>query len=104
MELSQSRLRIYAERKNDLFGKFARPGSEVNDFRTHSIVDERSRGNATTSHLDDFFSAVKSRGATKAPIEQSFKAMVAVAMAIQSFQSGRSVRWDAVNERIVAES
>jgi predicted dehydrogenase len=101
MELSQSRLRIYAEDRNDLFTHFAPSAGTVDDLRTDPIVEERSSGNSTTAHLEDFFHAVKNRGQTKAPIEQCFKAMVAVAMAIQSYQSGKSVRWDAEHERIV---
>jgi predicted dehydrogenase len=100
MELSQSRLRLYAEGKNDLFTHFAPPDGAVKDLRIDPVFEERSSGNSTTAHLDDFFLAVKNGGPTRAPIEQCFKAMVAVAMALQSYQSGKSVRWDAEHERI----
>lgn len=102
MELNTARMRVYAERKNDLLARFAKSSDKRIDLKTRPIVEERSPGNATTAHLENFFHAVKTRGPTKAPIEQCFKAMVAIAMAIQSYQTGRAVRWDAATERIVA--
>ena len=56
---------------------------------------------STTQHLDDFFVNVKSRGQCKASVQECFTATVALTMAIQSYKTKRTARWDADQEQIV---
>lgn len=102
LELSPSRMRVFAESQNRLLKEFVTDPAGFGDLRSQPILEQRSSGNSTTDHLEDFFAAVQQRGATRAPIEACFPAMVAVAMATESFRSGRTVRWDAESERIVS--
>lgn len=68
---------------------------------TVSFIEEPARsGNATLAHLEDFFGNVRSRARCKAPVSEGFKAMIGVAMAIQSFQTRRTVHWDPGRETI----
>jgi predicted dehydrogenase len=103
MELGVSWLRLYAEGKNALYQKYAdqQRDEPLRDLRTQPVwevpVDYRW---STIPHLDDFFVNVQRRGKCKAPIEECFKAMVAVAMAIKSYETGRTVRWDAERQAI----
>ena len=104
LELGVKWLRIYAEKKNALFEQYVSGTSttDVKDFRRDPVFDEPVDYNwSTIEHLDDFFTAVKTRGRTKAPVEECFKAMVGVAMAIESYQSARSVHFDAAEEKLV---
>ena len=104
MELGTSGLRVYAEGDNALFQKYV-PREKAGDFkdlrRTPVYEQRAARGSSTVAHLDGFFQSIRGESKCKAPIEDCFKAMTAIAMAIQSHQSGRSVRWDAAQERIV---
>jgi hypothetical protein len=104
MELGVNWLRVYAEGKNALFEKHVPPdrAGEFGDLRSTPVVDEKPDYNwSTIPHLDDFFENVKSRGRCKAPVEECFKAMVAVAMAIRSYQSCSTVRWDRQQEKMI---
>jgi predicted dehydrogenase len=105
LELTTSGLRIFAEKRNALFERFA--GKTATDrwanLRATPVFDEPSKsGNSTLAHLENFFDNVRSRGQCKAPVSEGFKAMAAVAMSIQSFKTQRTVRWDSVSERIRA--
>jgi hypothetical protein len=105
MELGVSWLRLFAEGKNELFKSYVSEErtAQVDDLRRTPVfedpVDYRW---STIQHLDDFFVNVKSRGACKAPVEEAFKAMVGVAMAIKACKTNRTVRWDAQREEVVA--
>ena len=105
MELGVTWLRVYAESKNALFEKYLPPGRarEFGDLRSTPVFEQKVDYRwSTIPHLDDFFENVKSRGRCKAPVEECFKAMVAVAMAIRSYQSGSTVRWDRQREKMIA--
>jgi predicted dehydrogenase len=104
MELGTSWLRLYAEARNALFDKYV-PGeqaSKYGDLAATPVYNARtSRGDSTQAHLDDFFLNVKSRGRCHCPVEEAYKAMVAVSMAIKSYETQKTVRWDAAAEKIV---
>jgi len=103
MELGVNWLRLYAEQKNTLFQQYvaADKAGEFKDLRAQPIHKERIDYHwSTVEHLDNFFTNVKSRGQCKAPVEDCFKATVALTMAIQSYQTRRAVNWDAAKERI----
>jgi predicted dehydrogenase len=104
MELGVTWLRIFAEARNDLFRQYvddpAATGFE--DLRTTPVLDVPVNYNwSTLEHLDDFFVNAKSRGECKEPVREAFKAMVGVAMAIESYKTNRTVHWDAERERIL---
>jgi predicted dehydrogenase len=104
MELGPNWLRLYAEQKNALFQQYVASdkAGEFEDLRTQPIHKEPTNYRwSTTEHLDDFFENVKSRGQCKAPVQECFKATVALAMAIQSYKTKRTACWDADQERIV---
>lgn len=105
MELGVSWLRIYAEKKNELFETFASPDkvADWKDLRQQPVLDEPVDYNwSTLGHLDDFFQNVRTRGACKAPIDQAFTAMIGVAMATESYKTQRTVRWDPVKEKMIS--
>jgi len=103
IELGVKWLRIYAEQKNALYRRYVseRQENEIADLQSEPVrnfpVDYDW---STIPHLDDFFLNVQQRGRCKAPVEECFKAMVAVAMAIESYETGRSVSWNAEEERM----
>lgn len=104
MELGPNWLRLYAEQKNTLFHQYVASdkADEFEDLRAQPIHKEPTNYRwSTIEHLDDFFANVKSRGQCKAPVEECFKATVALAMAIQSYKTKRTACWDAEQERIV---
>ncbi len=105
MELGVTWLRIYAERKNELFKHFAagKKADSIQDLRKQPVFEIPVDWNwSNVPHLDDFFENVKSRGQCKAPVGEGFKAMVGVAMAIQSHKTGKSVRWDKGSETLLS--
>jgi predicted dehydrogenase len=104
MELGPNWLRLYAEQKNALFRQYVAPAEadQFNDLRTQPIHKEPTDYRwSTVEHLDDFFENVKGRGQCKAPVQECFKATVALAMAIESYKTKRTARWDADQGRIV---
>jgi len=104
MELGSNWLRLYAEQKNALFKQYVASdkADEFEDLRAQPIHKEPTNYRwSTAEHLDDFFENVKSRGQCKAPVQECFKATVALAMAIQSYKTKRTACWDADQERIV---
>ena len=104
MELGPNWLRLYAEQKNALFQQYVASdkAGEFEDLRTQPIHKEPTNYRwSTIEHLDDFFENVKSRGQCKAPVQECFKATVALVMAIQSYKTKRTACWDADQERIV---
>jgi hypothetical protein len=104
MELGLNWLRLYAEQKNALFKQYVASdkADEFEDLRAQPIHKEPTNYRwSTTEHLDDFFENVKNRGQCKAPVQECFKATVALAMAIQSYKTKRTACWDADQERIV---
>ena len=104
MELGPNWLRLYAAKKNELFEEYvpAAKADEFTDLRAQPIHKEPTNFRwSTVPHLDDFFECVKSRGKCKAPVEECFKATVALTMAIESYKTKRTVSWDGEKERIV---
>jgi len=104
MELGPNWLRLYAEQKNALFKQYVASdkADEFEDLRAQPIHKEPTNYRwSTTEHLDDFFENVKNRGQCKAPVQECFKATVAMAMAIQSYKTKRTACWDADKDRIV---
>jgi predicted dehydrogenase len=103
MELGVYGLRLYAEGDNELLQKYA-PREEVRnlgDLRRTPVYEERAApGSSTVAHLNGFFQSIRGEAECKATIEDCFRAMAAVAMAIQSYKSGRSVQWDREEERM----
>ncbi len=105
MELGPNWLRLYAERKNDLFRKFVTgdQAARFGDLKTEPIHKEPiERKSSTLMHLEDFLARVQDRDATHASIDECFKATVGMLMAIESYKSQRMVRWDRESERIVS--
>ena len=104
IEIGTSQMNVYAERRDALFEKFV-PGDARKKFgdlrRTPVYQSPPARGDSTVVHLKDFVEAIRSGGPSRAPVEACFTAMVAVAMAIRSFQTGRTMYWDAARERMV---
>jgi len=104
LELGTGSMRVYAEERNALFEKYVpqERAGEFRDLRTKPVYEPRSAGgDSTLAHLDDFFANVKQRGTCHCPVEEAYQAMVAVAMAIKSYESQRTVRWDDQAEQIV---
>ncbi len=104
MELGPNWLRLYAESKNRLFEEYvaADKADEFTDLRAQPIHKEPTNFRwSTIPHLDDFFECAKSRGKCKAPVEECFKATVALTMAIQSYKTKRTASWDGQKEQIV---
>ena len=104
MELGPNWLRLYAERKDALFKQYVASdkADEFEDLRAQPIHKEPTNYRwSTTEHLDDFFVNVKSRGQCKASVQECFNATVALTMAIQSYKTKRTVRWDPDQEQIV---
>ncbi|MBI4662892.1 MAG: Gfo/Idh/MocA family oxidoreductase [Verrucomicrobia bacterium] len=104
LELTTSGLRVFAEKRNALFEKFV--GRTATDrssnLRSTPVFEQPAKsGSSTLAHLENFFDSVRSRGQCKAPVNEGFKAMVAVAMAIQSYKTQRTVRWDSGREAIL---
>ena len=90
--------------KNALFKQYVASdkADEFEDLRAQPIHKEPTNYRwSTIEHLDDFFENVKSRGQCKAPVQECFTATVALTMAIQSYKTKRTVRWDADQERFV---
>ncbi|MCI0534355.1 MAG: Gfo/Idh/MocA family oxidoreductase [Verrucomicrobiales bacterium] len=103
LDLGTGGLRIYAEKRNALFEKFAaQPSSDRwSNLRSAPVFEERAKsGSSTLAHLEDFLDQVRTRGQCKAPVSEGFKAMVGVAMAIQSYRTQRTVRWDSKRDEI----
>jgi predicted dehydrogenase len=105
MELGASWLRVYSEAHNALFEKYVPSprADEFRDLRAQPIYNLRPSGaDSTLAHLDDFFVNVKQRGRCHCPVEEAYKAMVAVAMALKAYDSQRTVRWDEAQGQIIA--
>lgn len=71
-------------------------------FRDGFSEEVVSGGIQNEPHLQDFFDAVRSRGATIAPIEAGFQGAVCAHMAMRSLQENQAMRWDAATEKIQA--
>lgn len=61
----------------------------------------KSLGVLNEPHLDDFFNAMRTRGATIAPVEAAFMGATCAHMAVLSEQTGQSAKWDQATETIV---
>ncbi len=103
LELGTAGLRLFAEKRNALFEKFvSRPASfQGADLRSKPVFEQKAQsGSSTLAHLENFFENVRTRGQCKAPVNDGFKAMVSVAMAVQAYKTQRTVRWDSDREQI----
>ncbi len=103
LEFRTSSFRLYAESKNELFKKYVEPdqANKFLDLRARPVYELRAQGGSSTlAHLDDFFLNVKQRGRCRCPIEEAYKAMVGVAMAIESQKSQKTMHWDATTQTI----
>jgi hypothetical protein len=56
---------------------------------------------APQAHMRNFFDCVRSGRETNSPFELGYRVSIACRMAIDSYWSGRLVRWDAEREEIV---
>ncbi|MDZ4800828.1 MAG: Gfo/Idh/MocA family oxidoreductase [Bryobacteraceae bacterium] len=56
---------------------------------------------ATREHIRNFLDCIRSRKDPNAPVEEGMKTAVALVMTLESLRSGRRVKWDAANRRIV---
>jgi hypothetical protein len=56
---------------------------------------------APRAHMENFFDSIRTGRQTNCPFEIGFRVSVTCSMAIESFHSGRTVRWDPVGEEIV---
>lgn len=105
LEFRTSGFAVYAEGKNRLFDQYvpADKAGKFTNLRTQPVHEVRPQSApATRAHLDDFFVNVKSRGKTHCPIEEAYKAMIGVAMAMESYKSQRTVRWNETRQQIDA--
>jgi predicted dehydrogenase len=105
LDLGPGGLRVYAEKRNALFEKYAAQPTSAGwtNLRSSPVFEEAARsGNSTLAHLEDFFEKVRDRGQCKEPVQEAFKAMVAVAMAIQAYKTQRTVHWDSDRQVIVS--
>lgn len=79
---------------------------EINDMGAMTIFREKfeekvpSAGILNEPHLQDFYRAIKSRGATIAPVEAGFQGAVCAHMAMRSCLEGKTMHWDPANEAI----
>jgi hypothetical protein len=81
--------------------KSAQAGKFV-DLNATPVYNARvNRADSNLAHLDDFFLNVKSRGRCHCPVEEAYKAMVAVSMAIKAYETQKTVRWDAQREQMI---
>lgn len=55
----------------------------------------------TARHMQNFFDCVRSRKEPNCPFEIGYRSAIACRMAIASYRSGRTVRWDATNSAII---
>jgi predicted dehydrogenase len=53
------------------------------------------------AHLQNFLDCVRSGREPNCPVELGFRVSIACRMAVDSYRQGRTLKWDAVNERIV---
>jgi predicted dehydrogenase len=58
---------------------------------------------SNSCHMRNWFECLRSRRQPNANIDRGFSHSVAVIMAARSYQEGRRLYWDAVNEQITAE-
>lgn len=58
-------------------------------------------GDTTDEHMRNFFDCVRSRKEPNCPFEIGFRSAIACRMALTSYRSGNTVRWDAEREEIV---
>ena len=55
----------------------------------------------TVRHMQNFFDCVRSRKEPNCPFEIGYRSAIACRMAIESYRTGRTVRWDAESSTIV---
>jgi predicted dehydrogenase len=68
---------------------------EMSIFRGDTEEKVGSKGILNEPHLRNFFDAMRSRGATVAPVEAGLMAATCAHMAVMSMNSGRAAAWDA---------
>jgi len=58
-------------------------------------------GHVPHAHLDNFFDSIRTSREPNCPFEVGYRVSVACIMAVESFRTGRAVRWNAETEEIV---
>lgn len=76
-----------------------RQGDE--DTAAIAIKSERGFGYATDLHVQNFLECVRTRRTPSAPMWRAFQAALVVQMANLSLQTGRRMRWDAAQGRVI---
>jgi predicted dehydrogenase len=72
---------------------------------TNPAGQEMAGSTPDSSHMQDFFDAIRAGREPSCPFETGFQTAVACRMAVDSLRQGRSLRWDRETERILpAES
>lgn len=105
LELTMDSIAVYAESRNTpVYRRFADSSSASQRTRLSDdpVFERKLRYDGITKHLDDFFIACKTGAETKCPVSKAFVAMVGVAMALESYQQQKTIRWDATHERFVS--
>jgi len=87
---------IYRDREERV--KYIPEGRHTEEFPASAAVTDDS---LTALHMQNFFDCVRSRKEPNCPFELGYRSAIACRMAITSFQSGRTVHWDAENSMIV---
>lgn len=54
-----------------------------------------------TSHMQNFFDCVRSRGTPRCGVDRAFEEAVALIMSVEAYRRGTKVKWDPVKEAIV---
>lgn len=103
LEFRTSSYALYADSKNALFNQYvpADRAAQIKAPRSQPVSEVRAQGAPPTrAHLEDFFANVKSRGRCHCPIEEAYKTMVGIAMALESYKGHRTVHWDEIKQQI----
>ncbi len=74
--------------------------SEMSIFRGDKEEKVPSKGILNEPHLRNFFDAMRTRGATIAPVEAGVMAASCAHMAVMSMNSGRAAKWDESKKRV----
>ena len=72
----------------------AGPGGKKN-------ADIVAGGDATVTHMQNFFDCMRTRKEPNCPFEIGFRSAIACYMAITSYREKRTVRWDEKTEEVV---
>jgi predicted dehydrogenase len=103
LDIGVTYMRIYAEAKNKVFGRYVKP-VDVDTFKnlqTQPVLDRKIKdGWNTAPHLQNFFDNVRTRGRCNAHVDAGLQAMACVDMSIKSYTEQRTMHWDKMREVI----